>query len=405
MRRPPASRLAACLVVLAAVVGLLSAPSPAVGQTEADRDRIDQRIDLLRQRVLEASGEESRLLRLMDASSARERSLAAKVSELDGRMAVANADLTSAAARLREAEAEERAAERRLADAGRRLDESREALARQALMAYLGEGEANNFAGLLLTSSSLGEAAVRRSYVSAVVGTQQDAIVAATHVRDEVSDLQEQLDARRRRAQEVRTDIAARRDRLAADRAEQDGLRRRVAEEVAERGRLRDQVMARRHAYEVEVDNLEKESAAITEILRRRPPVQGPRPGRLLAPLQGAQIVSGFGTRVHPIYGTRRMHTGVDFAAGTGTPIRAAGGGTVVSSGSYGGYGIATIVDHGGGLATLYAHQTSTAVRSGQRVEGGQVIGKVGSTGASTGPHLHFEVRSGGDPVNPAAYL
>ena len=392
-------------MVLAVLAGVAWGPAPAAGQTEADKERIDERIDLLRQRVLEASGEEARLLRLIDVSTARERSLNGEVAELDGRMASAASELASATARLREAEAEERAAELRLADAGRRLEESRRALARQALMAYLGDGEANDLAGVLLTSASLGEAAVRRSYVSAVVGTQRDAIVAASRVRDEIGDLQEQLDARRRRAQEVRAGIATRRDRLAADRAEQEALRRRVAEEVAERARLRDQVIARRHAYEREVDSLEKESAAITELLRRRPPAPGNRPGRLAAPLPGARIVSGFGTRVHPIYGTRRMHTGVDFAAGSGTPIRAAGGGVVVSAGPYGGYGIATVVDHGGGLATLYAHQTSTSVRSGQRVGAGQVIGRVGSTGASTGPHLHFEVRSGGEPVNPAAYL
>ena len=392
-------------MVVLAVLAVGWSPLSAAAQTEADKERIDERITLLRQRVLEASGEEARLLRLMDASAARERSLAAKVGELDGRMAAATADLASANARLREAEAEERAAELRLVDAGRRLEESRRALARQALLAYLGEGEANNLAGVLLTSASLGEVAVRRSYVSAVVGTQQDAIVAASRVRDEIADLQEQLDARRRRAQEVRAGIAVRRERLAADRAEQDGLRRRVAEEVTERGRLRDQVIARRNAYEVEVDNLEKESAAITEILRRRPSAPGNRPGRLISPLANTRIVSGFGPRVHPIYGTRRMHTGVDMVATTGTPIRAAAGGMVVSAGPYGGYGIATIVDHGGGLATLYAHQTSTSVRRGEPVSPGQVIGRVGSTGASTGPHLHFEVRSGGEPVNPAAYL
>jgi murein DD-endopeptidase MepM/ murein hydrolase activator NlpD len=182
-------------------------------------------------------------------------------------------------------------------------------------------------------------------------------------------------------------------------------VRQEVAGEIASRERLRKQVLERKREYEAEVGVLERESAAIAEALRRRGAGDDrPRPGRLLRPSPAA-IVSGFGSRVHPIYGTVRMHTGVDFAAAMGSPIRAAAAGVVVSSGSYGGYGTATVIDHGGGLATLYGHQSATLVRAGQQVTAGQVIGKVGSTGASTGPHLHFEVRVNGDPVNPMSYL
>jgi murein DD-endopeptidase MepM/ murein hydrolase activator NlpD len=108
---------------------------------------------------------------------------------------------------------------------------------------------------------------------------------------------------------------------------------------------------------------------------------------------------------VHPIYGDVRVHTGVDFAADEGTPILAAGDGVVVMASEYGGYGNATIIDHGGGLATLYGHQSAILVSEGQSVRRGQVIGRVGCTGACTGPHLHFEVRVNGTPVNPVPYL
>jgi murein DD-endopeptidase MepM/ murein hydrolase activator NlpD len=108
---------------------------------------------------------------------------------------------------------------------------------------------------------------------------------------------------------------------------------------------------------------------------------------------------------VHPIYGSVRLHTGGDLAANSGDPIWAAGDGSVVSAGWLGGYGNATIVDHGGGLATLYAHQSSLLVGAGQQVVKGQVIGRVGCTGSCTGPHLHYEVRINGNPVDPAPYL
>jgi murein DD-endopeptidase MepM/ murein hydrolase activator NlpD len=122
-------------------------------------------------------------------------------------------------------------------------------------------------------------------------------------------------------------------------------------------------------------------------------------------PIPGAPITSPFGYRIHPIYGTSRLHTGIDFGAGTGTEIHAAESGTVVSAGPMGGSGTATIIDHGNGIATLYGHQSSIGVSEGQRVSRGQVIGRVGCTGACTGPHLHFEVRVNGTPVDPMPYI
>jgi murein DD-endopeptidase MepM/ murein hydrolase activator NlpD len=120
----------------------------------------------------------------------------------------------------------------------------------------------------------------------------------------------------------------------------------------------------------------------------------------------GATISSGFGYRTDPISGAQAFHSGIDFATGCGTPIRAAGNGIVVAV-AYdpGGYGNYVVINHGGGLATLYAHQQAVAVGSGQAVAAGQVIGYAGSTGKSTGCHVHFEVRVNGNPVNPLGYL
>lgn len=118
-----------------------------------------------------------------------------------------------------------------------------------------------------------------------------------------------------------------------------------------------------------------------------------------------ASITSGFGTRVHPILGYRRFHGGIDFGASHGSTIRAADSGTVIFSGWYGGYGRSVIISHGGGLTTLYAHASAAYVKEGASVQKGEPIAAVGSTGLSTGPHLHFEVRKNGEPVNPMSYL
>lgn len=118
-----------------------------------------------------------------------------------------------------------------------------------------------------------------------------------------------------------------------------------------------------------------------------------------------ASTSSPFGWRVHPILGYRRFHAGLDFAASYGSKIRAADSGRVIFAGWYGGYGRAVIIDHGNGITTLYGHTSELYVSEGQAVERGQAIAAVGSTGFSTGPHLHFEVRRNGTPVDPANYL
>ena len=118
------------------------------------------------------------------------------------------------------------------------------------------------------------------------------------------------------------------------------------------------------------------------------------------------RVTSEFGNRVDPITGKRKGHGGMDLAVPTGTPIRAALGGTVtVSKYNAGGYGYYVMIDHGNGLATLYGHCSKLLAKVGQTVEAGDIIALSGSTGRSTGPHLHFEVRVNGERTNPRAYL
>lgn len=126
--------------------------------------------------------------------------------------------------------------------------------------------------------------------------------------------------------------------------------------------------------------------------------------GQLGWPVSG-EITSPYGYRVHPIFGTTIYHSGIDIGVDEGTPVHAADGGVVVWSGWMGGYGYAVVIDHGNGLSTLYGHNSELAVDEGQSVAKGQVISYAGSTGNSTGPHVHFEVRVNGDPVDPMGYL
>lgn len=127
--------------------------------------------------------------------------------------------------------------------------------------------------------------------------------------------------------------------------------------------------------------------------------------GQLQWPVYGT-VTSEYGNRIHPIYGNTRFHAGIDISASSGTAIAAADSGTVITA-SYnaGGYGNYVVISHGGGISTLYGHMTNYIVSVGQSVSKGETIGYVGSTGASTGPHLHFEVRINGSTTNPRNYL
>jgi murein DD-endopeptidase MepM/ murein hydrolase activator NlpD len=166
-------------------------------------------------------------------------------------------------------------------------------------------------------------------------------------------------------------------------------------------------------ALEAAQNQLEKDSQNLETLIREKIAQEQAKTASkviirgtgILAFPSDAPLSSPFGWRVHPILGYRRFHGGLDFAASYGSPIRAADSGRVIFAGWYGGYGKAVIIDHGRGITTLYGHSSELYVTEGQNVQRGQAIAAVGSTGLSTGPHLHFEVRREGTPVNPADYL
>lgn len=147
----------------------------------------------------------------------------------------------------------------------------------------------------------------------------------------------------------------------------------------------------------------ETEEADITRMLESY--IYGSVPTSKFAWPVAGQLTSGFGYRIHLILGINRFHSGIDLAAPYGTLVGAADGGQVIQAGYSGGYGYSVTLYHGGGFATLYAHLSSIQVTIGQNIERGQVIGLVGSTGLSTGPHLHFEVRINGEPQDPLEYM
>jgi murein DD-endopeptidase MepM/ murein hydrolase activator NlpD len=199
---------------------------------------------------------------------------------------------------------------------------------------------------------------------------------------------QEQADAAANGARAARDQVASLRDQLGPAQAQAN------AQDAAEQATL-TQIQGTRTADQAELASLQAASDSISAMLRSR------GGGTASAPCQTRPVTDeGINQPFKP-----GGHPGIDLHASYGDPIHACRAGTVVSAGWLGGYGNAVIIDHGGGMATLYGHQSRMAVTAGQQVTAGQVIGYIGSTGYSTGPHLHFEVRINGNVVDPAPYL
>jgi murein DD-endopeptidase MepM/ murein hydrolase activator NlpD len=223
-------------------------------------------------------------------------------------------------------------------------------------------------------------------------------------VIDDLRAAQEDFTLERQRAEQARA-VADKR------KASVEGKLSSLKSARAEKERLAKALDLRISEYKREADLVAAQEAQLSELIRQR---QAAGRASRSAPaidsggrVSGAGLIWPCGGRVTSEYGYRwgRMHAGIDIGAPTGTPIRAAKAGVVIKAGSMSGYGNTVVIDHGGGFTTLYAHQSRIAARSGQSVRQGELIGYVGSTGQSTGPHLHFETRVNGNPQNPRRYL
>ncbi|MPZ72065.1 MAG: peptidoglycan DD-metalloendopeptidase family protein [Nitriliruptorales bacterium] len=274
----------------------------------------------------------------------------------------------------------------------------------QVVAAYKYGGSSAQFRGVLdvvLKSDSLTEFTTAYEQLRSSTVNQKQLMDDVTALAEQLFDQRARVAAMQRETQRAQRAAAAERRGIAALTVEQETV---VIDMRRDRQELRELLTQLRDRQEEDtrrIAQLETASDTLYDQLRQYRYL-GAAPGAndLLWPTDGP-ATSGFGFRTHPIFKTRRLHAGIDIPAPTGQLIYAAADGRVLSAGPHGGYGNAVVIDHGEGLTTVYAHQSSILISTGDEVSGGDTIGVVGSTGQSTGPHLHFEVRQGGTPVDP----
>lgn len=403
-------RAVAVLVALGLVLGSAAPSGATTSSQKAQKQRkeqIKQQISTLRDQVEEASQEESDLLGQLDDVQAKRAELDGEVGALDARIAMVQHAVDAASANFDDLSAQLVTAQLKLTIATDEETAAKNELRDRAVEAYINRPELGA-AGLIMHAGTLRALAASKGYYRAVINQQKIALDRYTRLKDETAKARQDVEAKRDEARRQQDEIVAQRQQLEDVRNQRDSVRQQVVSEEQQQEALLAQIQAKKADFETQISALQAESSAITLLLQGVQTGQvalPPGSGRLSPPIPNALITSTFGPRMHPIFQEVRMHTGVDFGATAGTPIRAAADGTIVYAGPRGGYGNATIIDHGDSLATLYAHQSAIYVTVGQRVKRGQVIGAVGCTGFCTGPHLHFEVRVGGTPVDPLPYL
>ncbi len=375
-----------------------------LNQTEAERDAMSQRLD-------EASAE----LSALHATDAR---LEAAIAALDDQIAAVVAEIAQAEADQQEAIRREITLNHAAVEALAEVEAWREVVTARAVEAYIHPDRGASVVSVVQSSDF--SVAARKAVLLKAVAASDRAVF------DELSRAEAALVERERQADAAGELAAASRRSATAARAELDAAR---AEQTALKAELEDRIAAFRaevDALAAQQETLNRLIAARYELLRaeveqralwRSECAQG------LVPVDDRGVAVDCGSLDDPIppssmrwptagpvsseFGERwgRMHQGIDFAADTGTPIVAAESGVVFFAGWIDGYGNTVLIDHGGGVTTLYGHQSSIAVGEGYTVTIGETIGFVGSTGNSTGPHLHFEVRIDGTPVDPRRFL
>ena len=397
MRFRRLTRHGAALPAALLVLGLLALPAAA----EPSLEEIQQR--------------KARAAELAAQAEARGDTLAGMVSALDAQRAAAEAKVTALEDQLAHLDDRIKTKQKQLTDAQKRmavlttelqgvladLGSRTDVFVDRAVAAYKAGPTA--YVEGVLSSGSFNDLIARYEYYQA-------ALDADSALLDEIETIRAGVEMRRTEVEQRQEEISEARLTLMRDRAAIEVIHEERSAILAERERIveaKESLLAEVRGKQRHYERIFEQADDQYRALLAAQASSGPFPtggGQLLWPAAGP-LTSSYGYRTHPIFGDTRLHTGIDIGASYGAPVIAADGGTVIFAGVMSGYGNAIVVDHGGSLATTYNHLASFYVAGGQSVARGSQIGAVGCSGYCTGPHLHFEVRINGDPVDPMPYL
>ena len=330
----------------------------------------------------------------LNESRAKEKSLGDQVNSLEQQINSKQSDIDELEASISEAQAKLETLEEELAAAEEKVNTQNENL--NARLRNMYKNGSVGFIDVLMDSGSFSEFLNNLSLVEKVYTSDQDVLEELQKAYDEIDAKKKEIETLQAELSESKATMEEQKSSLEADKASVEKKKSEIAADSAETQR--------------ELDKLEADAQALTSSIRNSGSSSSSSKynGGIMAwPVPSCHTVSsGYGGRIHPTTGKYKFHGGLDIPGSYGSAIVAANSGKVIWAGNRGdSYGNYVIIDHGGGVSTLYGHSSKVLVSTGQRVSRGQRIANVGSTGRSTGQHCHFEVRINGSRVNPNPYV
>ncbi len=353
--------------------------------------------------------EQARVAAELNVLNAQRSEIVAALAGLDEALAFQQGKVDAARAALVAAEATVADRQRRLEATAAEIAETRSRVTASVVDAYVG-GSSGEEPGFLAAGDAT-EASQRTQLLDVVRGRFTDDLEKLRSLRAREEADKAAADAAAAEAVALEAALAADLEELDAQRATQARLEAALAGQIGEIQAQADTLKAAEDELTAKINNYLAEQAAAAAAAAgasassARPKLTAASAGGFIMPVESGAVSSPFGYRRHPILGTSRLHAGTDFAAGQGEPTWATKSGTIIFAGWNGGYGNCVIIAHAGGVSSLYAHLSEIFVSEGDVVSQGETVGLVGSTGLSTGPHLHFEIRIGDEPTDPMNFL
>lgn len=352
------------------------------------------------------------------------KSVEQQIDELDKKMNSASIELVKVEDEISEISKNISENEKELKRAEKELEEKQENFESRIRVMYMNGNV--GYLELLLTSKDIKDFFSRKDMVQAIAEQDKELLKVMKEQKDIIEENKKELESQRASLAAAKTKLKSRKKDLETATRSKKVLMTKLQKDVDSFEKEYDKLNNFAVEIEDKIVKLQEEQRAKEAAKQQKPSNQGssgnsgassgssssgstsstPTSGRMTWPIPGhGRVSSYFGYRIHPIFHTKKMHTGIDIPAPSGSSVVAASSGTVIHSGWLGSYGNVVMIDHGGGIVTLYAHNSSTVARKGQSVGKGTVIARVGSTGNSTGPHSHFEVRKNGKYIDPLPWV
>ena len=396
------------IVLITSMFSAIAVSATSESQLKGQKQEIQNSIEEKKQNI---EAIEKELSNTKDERKEKELELAKlniEIADLNSNIKSVEDDIDSKIKEIKDTEEE-------ISETESKIEENYDILSDVIKISY--EQQSGGYLQLLLEATSISNF-IRRLEILTSISKQNDEII------NETTKLQEELEEKKTKLEEDKTEMQEKKNILVEEKSKVDKLADEQQKKVDELIGIQNSLKEKIELNNEQIEALEKESANITNKINAltssnnnnsnsgnnsssgggsNPSYQG---GKFAWPVPSTHsISSSYGYRIHPITGNKKLHAGIDIPGQAGDTVIAAESGTVIVAEYSSSYGNYVVIDHGGGLTTLYAHNTSLNVTAGQKVQRGQQVARVGTTGLSTGNHLHFEVRVNGSPVDPMGYL